>query len=148
MGFRKKSILDNSKMSSKKDPTSINYVHQMDILCETIKKEQKNQRLYTSYSINPFKKMYTLTGKPTSTHDSADGEADDDFLKVIKSAQQTPVDKFEYPQTEAQEIGWSTTPLIEHSREDGRLHHPKKHTEITKFMDAYWRQKEQSENLN
>ena len=68
--------------SNKKDPSSINYVHQTAILCETIKKEQKNQKLYTNYSINPFKKMYTLSGKPNSTHDSADGEEDDDFLKV------------------------------------------------------------------
>ena len=28
-------------------------------------------------------------------------------------------------------------------RHDGRLYHPKQHSEITKFMDAYWRQKEQ-----
>merc|ERR1712136_382607 len=125
-----------------------NGVQQTAILCETIKKEQKNQKLYTNYSINPFKKMYTLSGKPNSTHDSADGEEDDDFLNVIKAANQTPVEKFEFPQTEAQEIGWSTDPLINHSREDRRLHHPKKHSEITKFMDAYWRQKEQSENLN
>lgn len=135
-------------MAAKKDATSINHVHQTAILCETIKKEQKNQKLYTNYSINPFKKMYTLSGKPNSTHDSADGEEDDDFLQVIKRAHQTPVEKFEYPQTEAQEIGWCTKPLIEHQRDDMRLHHPRKHSEITKFMDAYWRQREQSENLN
>lgn len=135
---------------SKKDPPAINHVHQSSILCETIKKEQRNQKIYTSYSINPFKKMYTLSGKPNSVHDSADGEADNDFLKVIESAQKTPVQKFPYPQTEAQEIGWSSPPIIigPNPREDGRLHHPKRHTEITKFMDAYWRQKEQSENLN
>ena len=28
-------------------------------------------------------------------------------------------------------------------RHDGRLYHPKVHSEITTFMDAYWRQKEQ-----
>ena len=39
-----------------KDPSAVNYVHQNDILCETIRKEQNNQKLYTSYSINPFKK--------------------------------------------------------------------------------------------
>ena len=36
----------------------------------------------------------------------------DDFLQVIKGAHQTPVEKFEFPQTEAQEIGWSTSPLV------------------------------------
>ena len=36
----------------------------------------------------------------------------DDFLQVIKRANQTPVEKFDFPQTEAQEIGWSTKPLV------------------------------------
>ena len=36
----------------------------------------------------------------------------DAFLKVIKRAHQTPVEKFEHPQTEAQEIGWMTKPLV------------------------------------
>ena len=31
-------------------------------------------------------------------------------------------------------------------RHDPRLNHPRQHSEITKYMDAYWRQKEQ-ENL-
>ena len=43
-----------------KEPTPINFVHQNDILCETIRKEQKNQKLYTNYSINPFKKSKYL----------------------------------------------------------------------------------------
>ena len=46
-------------MANKKDAGSMNYVHQTAILCETIKKEQKNQKIYKNYSINPFKKsMY------------------------------------------------------------------------------------------
>ena len=39
-----------------KGNAEVNYVHQNAILCETIKKEQKNHKLYTNYSINPFKK--------------------------------------------------------------------------------------------
>jgi hypothetical protein len=33
-----------------------NFVHQNAILCETIMKEQRHQKLYTNYSVNPFKK--------------------------------------------------------------------------------------------
>ena len=33
-----------------------NVVHQNAILCETIMKEQRHQKLYTNYSINPFRK--------------------------------------------------------------------------------------------
>jgi len=33
-----------------------NVVHQNAILCETIMKEQRHQKLYKNYSVNPFKK--------------------------------------------------------------------------------------------
>lgn len=128
-----------------KEPANI--VHQNAILCETIKKENKSQKLYTNYSINPFKKMYTLTGKPNSVHDSADGEEDDNFLRIIKRSYQEPVNKYEFPQTESQEIGWDYKPLLPEDREDKRLHFPRQNSEITKYMDAAWRQKEQQENL-
>lgn len=36
----------------------------------------------------------------------------DEFLRTYKKAQGTPQTKFEYPQTEAQEIGWDTRPLV------------------------------------
>ena len=32
---------------------------------------------------------------------------------------------------------------IDHARNDRRLHHPRSNSEITKYMDAAWRQKEQ-----
>lgn len=33
-----------------------NYVHQAVIMSETIKKELRHQKIFTEYSINPFKK--------------------------------------------------------------------------------------------
>lgn len=76
-----------------------NLVHQNAILCETVGKELRNQKLYIRYTMNPHKKCksiivkrlsvkwfitllcygavaYTLTGKPNSRHDSADGLGD------------------------------------------------------------------------
>lgn len=50
-------FLVNIKLNmASKGNAEVNYVHQNAILCETIKKEQRNHKLYTSYSINPFKK--------------------------------------------------------------------------------------------
>ena len=37
-----------------KDP--VNFVHQNAILCETILKETRHQRIYKNYSVNPYKK--------------------------------------------------------------------------------------------
>ncbi|XP_065834626.1 cilia- and flagella-associated protein 144-like [Oscarella lobularis] len=137
-----------TQAGGKKEKEPANIVHQNAILCETILKEQRHQKLYTDYSINPYKKMHTLSGKPNSKHDSEDGEADEDFLKIFRRAQETPQQKWSLPQTEAQEIGWDTTPLIKTPRDDRRLHHPRQNSEITKYMDAAWRLKEQTENLN
>ena len=36
----------------------------------------------------------------------------DEFLGVYKRAQETPQKKYNFPQTEAQEIGWDTKPLV------------------------------------
>lgn len=47
-------------MAAAKKDSTINYVHQTAILCETIKKEQNNQKFYTNYSINPFKKSKSM----------------------------------------------------------------------------------------
>ncbi|XP_014671650.1 PREDICTED: protein FAM183B-like [Priapulus caudatus] len=125
----------------------VNIVHQNAILCETIKKEQQYQKLYTNYSVNPFKKLYTLSGKPNSAHDSADGEEDSNFLETIERAHQEPVKKYSNPQTEAQEIGWTTKPLIDTDRTDRRLHFPRHNSDVTKYCAAMWRIKEQTENM-
>ena len=42
------------KPPKEKDP--VNIVHQNAIHCETIRKEQRTQKLYTDYSVNPYKK--------------------------------------------------------------------------------------------
>lgn len=36
----------------------------------------------------------------------------DTFLEVIKKSNETPVKKFQFPQTSSQEIGWNTKPLV------------------------------------
>jgi len=39
--------------ATEKEP--MNFVHKNAILCETVEKENRTQKLYTNYSINPFK---------------------------------------------------------------------------------------------
>ncbi|GFO41508.1 protein fam183a-like [Plakobranchus ocellatus] len=129
-----------------KDP--VNFVHQNSILCETITKENRCQKIFTNYGINPFKKIHVLAGKPNSTHDTAEGEEDSHFLKVIERANQEPVKKYSFPQTEAQEYGWISRPLVEHDVGDKRLCFHRQNSSITKYMDAAWKIKEQQENMN
>ena len=42
-----------AKGTTEKEP--MNFVHKNAILCETVTKENRTQKLYTNYSINPFK---------------------------------------------------------------------------------------------
>ncbi|CAI7993860.1 Protein FAM183A [Geodia barretti] len=112
-----------NKMAGAEEKEPENIVHRNAIFCETIHKEQRDQKLYTSYGVNPYKKT--------------------EFLQTYREAQGAPRSRYSYPQTEAQEIGWDTKPLVEQPRNDRRLHHPHVMSEITKYMDAAWRQKEQ-----
>ncbi|KAK7487511.1 hypothetical protein BaRGS_00021213 [Batillaria attramentaria] len=118
-----------------------NMVHQYAILCETVEKENRYQRLYTNYSINPFKEFYVIAGKPNAVEE--DGEEDAHFRQVIHQANMEPVKKYKRPQTEAQEIGWITKPLIQTDRGDTRLNFFRQNSPITKFMDKAWLEKEQ-----
>jgi len=47
---------ETSKKDVKKGREPKNQVHQEAILVETIRKEMAEQKLYTNYSVNPFKK--------------------------------------------------------------------------------------------
>jgi len=43
-------------MAGSREKTSVDSATQQAILVETIRKEEKYQKLFTNYSINPFKK--------------------------------------------------------------------------------------------
>ncbi|XP_028857449.1 cilia- and flagella-associated protein 144 [Denticeps clupeoides] len=129
-----------------KDPVDL--VHQNAIHVETILKEQRSQKLNTTFSINPYKKLHFLTDKPMTKNVNEQMEEDPEFLKAIHKACLKPKEKYTHPQTESQEIGWISTPLTSTDRSDRRLNFPRQNSEITKYMDAAWRLKEQTQNLS
>ncbi|XP_060774453.1 protein FAM183A [Neoarius graeffei] len=128
-----------------KEPVDI--VHQNAIRVETILKEQQCQKLYTEFTINPFKKLHVLPDKPMGRKMHEEVDEDPAFLKLIHGAYSEPTKKYTRPMTESQEIGWISTPLITSDRTDRRLNFPRQNSEITKYMDAAWRLKEQTQNL-
>uniref|UniRef100_A0A8C4P2M6 Family with sequence similarity 183 member A n=1 Tax=Dromaius novaehollandiae TaxID=8790 RepID=A0A8C4P2M6_DRONO len=97
--------------------------------------------------LHHFSPVHMIARKPMSWHDNIEEPADAKFLNLIHHAALEPTKKYSEPQTESQEIGWNTTPLIPVDRTDCRLHFPRRSTEITRYMAAFWRLKEQSENL-
>ncbi|XP_078529662.1 cilia- and flagella-associated protein 144 [Lissotriton helveticus] len=117
------------------------------IQCETVKKEMRSQKLYTEFNINPFHKVEVVAGKPMSWHDNLEEVVDEGFLTAIHQAALEPTKKYTEPQTTSQEIGWYSDPLINRDVSDRRLNFHRFKTEITKYMEAAWCQKEQSVNL-
>ncbi|KAM9186549.1 cilia- and flagella-associated protein 144 [Mergus octosetaceus] len=103
------------------------------LLGERVRKELRCLRLLTEYGLNPLRRVHTVTKKPMSWHDNIEEPADEKFLNVIHHAVLEPTKKYSEPQTESQEIGWNTTPLIDVDRTDRRLYFPRRKTEITKL---------------
>ncbi|XP_075037820.1 cilia- and flagella-associated protein 144 [Mixophyes fleayi] len=125
-----------------RDEVTLHAIHR-----ETIRKEDRCQRLVTEFSINPFHKIHAVTGKPMAWHDNQNEATDDNFLKVIHHNALEPTKKYTEPQTTSQEIGWISQPLISIDKTDRRLHHHRLNTEITTYMESAWRLKEQRVNL-
>ncbi|KAA0199032.1 hypothetical protein FBUS_08457 [Fasciolopsis buskii] len=119
----------------------VNYVHQSTIMTETIKKELKHQKLFVKYGINPFKKVCPLADNPNRAQNG--DEEDKHFLEVLERAALEPTKRYTEPQTENQEYGWISEPLMEIDRSDIRFYYPKQSCEMTRFMEALWKQKEQ-----
>ncbi|XP_065174430.1 cilia- and flagella-associated protein 144-like [Sycon ciliatum] len=125
--------------AGKKEKEPINIVHQNAQFRETVHKERKNQKVFQDYSINPYNKAFSLSGKPNSKHDSADGEEDATFLKVYRQSIRAPQEKYDFPQTEAQEVGWDNKPLVKPvPLDDRRLQHGHQWTGVTQYMEAVW----------
>ncbi|XP_031974255.1 protein FAM183A isoform X2 [Corvus cornix cornix] len=78
---------------------------------ERANKERQWQLVFTKYTVNPLQP--------------------DEFLNLLHRAVLVPRKKYSEPQTESQEIGWNTTPLVPLDRTDRRFYFPRRITEIT-----------------
>ncbi|XP_029004465.1 protein FAM183A [Betta splendens] len=110
-------------------------VHQNAIHVETIRKEERCQKLHTEFSINPHRKLHVLPDKPMSKKPTEAIAENSDFLGVFHKARQEPTKKYRMPQTESQEIGWVSTPLIS-NRNDDRLNFFRSSTDVTKYKES------------
>ncbi|XP_049734959.1 protein FAM183A isoform X1 [Elephas maximus indicus] len=139
-------------------------VHHNQILRELYLKELRTQKLYTEYHVNPLRKVHTITRKPMSWHDNLEEPADARFLNLIHHAAQGPRKKYPETQTESQEIGWDSEPLVflffpdpllyqvllqrlippdnmsevNPERDDRRLNHFRVYNDITLYKAKLW----------
>ncbi|XP_037075437.1 protein FAM183A-like [Pollicipes pollicipes] len=114
-----------------------NLIAENQLLTEAIKMEEKHIKLVENYGINPFRKREALAGKPNSPYDVVDPNApiDTEFINTVNKAKRSPTEKFECPQTAAQEYGWFSRPLLVQDRADRRYHHQHKYQDITLFNE-------------
>nr|XP_046248417.1 protein FAM183A [Scatophagus argus]XP_046248418.1 protein FAM183A [Scatophagus argus]XP_046248419.1 protein FAM183A [Scatophagus argus] len=114
----------------------LDLVHQNAIHVETIRKEQRHQKLHTEFSINPHRKLHILPDKPMSRKPTEVIAENSDFIDAFHKARQEPTKKYTTPQTESQEIGWISAPLIPSNRSDKRLNFYRSSSDVTKHKEA------------
>ncbi|XP_036302135.1 protein FAM183A isoform X1 [Pipistrellus kuhlii] len=121
-----------------KEKVMLDEVRHNEILQELYIKELRSQKLYTEYHVNPLRKVHTITRKPMSWHDNLEEPADDRFLNIIHHTSQVPRKKYPETQTENQEYGWFSEPLVNPERDDTRLNHFKVYNDITLYKAKLW----------
>ncbi|XP_034738174.1 protein FAM183A [Etheostoma cragini] len=114
----------------------LDLVHQNAIHVETILKEQRQQKLHTEFSINPRRKLHVLADKPMSRKPKEVVADNSDFIEAFHRARQEPTKKYAVPQTESQEIGWVSTPLIPSNRNDQRFNFYRVCSDVTKHKES------------
>ena len=137
----------------------VNFVHQAEIRAESIKKERKYEGKnfkydYTFHPNNLFpyaeKPQLVSPDRPYTSNDTVarmskreyqlnkdpinDAFVKDRIMKAIIENQQIPKDKYDYPMTSAQEIGWFSKPLVNNSK----WNHPVSSTPISDYVNNYY----------
>ena len=145
--------------SNPKKIKDINYVHQSEIRAESIRKEKKYEGTNFKYdytfqpnNLYPYaeKPQLVAPNRPYTSNDTVarlskreyqlnkdpinDAFVKDRIMKSIIANQQIPKDKYDYPITSAQEIGWYSKPLVNNSR----WNHPVSNTPITEYVNNYF----------
>uniref|UniRef100_A0A8C3DWI5 Uncharacterized protein n=1 Tax=Corvus moneduloides TaxID=1196302 RepID=A0A8C3DWI5_CORMO len=69
-----------------------------------------------------FFPVHMVARKPMSWHENVHEPTDDEFLNLLHRAVLVPRKKYSEPQTESQEIGWNTTPLVSRVLKDSALY--------------------------
>ena len=149
----------SKEASAPKRNRSVNYVHQSEIRAESIRKEKKFEGTNFKYdytfrpnNLYPYAEKPQLVSpdRPYTSNDTVarlskreyqlnkdpinDAFVKDRIMKSIIANQQIPKDKYDYPMTSAQEIGWFSKPLVDNRR----WNHPVHNTPISNYVNSYY----------
>ena len=92
----------------------VDEVKHLAIFRESVKKEMKHRSVNENFDFNP-KNLIAITDKPTRKFDMGDGSNKDEVLQEkLSTLSKMPKQKFSYPMTAAQEIGWDMDTEYKH----------------------------------
>jgi|EP00505_MAST-04D_sp_SCG-Rhode-Island_P001499 hypothetical protein len=127
-----------------------NPVQANQIWSETLKKENKSLKFSENFRVNPKAiALSTVTPKPQSvnpfalaeklrtTDPSQDSAADPEVEKIMKEAARPPQEKYKFPQTGGQAIGWSWKDGVEEYEIDRKWRATHAQSEIVSYVDNY-----------
>eukprot|EP00899_Mesostigma_viride_P015521 jgi/Mesvir1/23970/Mv10733-RA.1 len=131
--------------------TKIDEVARNQIWEEHCKKELKNATLKTNFSIADPRKMDLLPEKPNHVVPNTKVNMEDvqgatATLRTLCSATGAnasfnedvhPSEKYDIPQTSAQEYGWYSSPKTASPKKNPFFEHPRKSSEISSYADRY-----------
>ena len=93
------------------------------------------QVLYDQYNVNPAT-LQCVAGKPNVEEKTFGMNETAHIQETIRKSYMRPKEKYSFPETEAQEIGWDYEMAI--NPRESLLSAPRNQTELTKFADALW----------
>ena len=135
--------LSPAKSGAVAPASPVDFVSKNKIWAEACAKEVANLKLNTNFSLGSLKKLETFSEKPNllkavtvpTAQEMDDARALLDELCSAKDAGLLPGERFDVPQTSAQEIGFTFTRLRE---TNPVFHKPRKGCAITRYADAHY----------
>eukprot|EP00744_Colponema_vietnamica_P003122 GILI01004827.1.p1 GENE.GILI01004827.1~~GILI01004827.1.p1 ORF type:complete len:146 (+),score=12.35 GILI01004827.1:74-511(+) len=123
-------------MAEKKDSRNKNTVADNQIWVETVKKERRTHQLNENFTLNP-RHLELIAEKPTASRIRTDEEPlgeQDELSKSLAQVSRIPREKYPFPATSSQEIGWD---LPEAAPSAPRWDYSRSSCTETKYATAY-----------
>merc|ERR1711916_350302 len=101
---------------------------------EHLIKEAGTTRVNAEFHANP-RTLHPIPDKPNATvpkANTANSPMDEELVAKLQTANKIPREKYEFPQTEAQMIGWLSDPLV---ARNPRFHKPISYCTETKYVE-------------
>jgi hypothetical protein len=132
-----------AKSGNTTSPPPVDLVSKNRIWAEACEKEVANLKLNTNFALGSLSKLDVYSEKPNllkpvtvpTKTEVDDARALLDELCSVKDAGLLPREKFDIPQTSAQEVGFTFSKLV---KTNPMFAHPRSGCAVTRYADSYY----------